>query len=90
MKWQFLALGKSPALEKKLNGKQAAHVKAYRERLRGTETHKERLRVKREKKKAVYRSLTLRQRKRLLARDLASRKRSQQEKRSQETAGRKA
>ena len=87
--WQLLALKKSPALEKKRSGKNRKHDAAYRERLRGTEAGKKRKEAKAASAKAIYQALSKRDRKRLLARDLAQRKKTAKKRMRQEAAKKK-
>jgi hypothetical protein len=65
--WQLLALKKSPALEKKLSGKNKKWDAAHRKRRLGTEAGEKKKAAKKAAQKAWYWAMSERARKRYLA-----------------------
>ena len=78
--WQLLALKRSPALEKKLSGKNRKHDEAYRKRRLGTEAGEKAKAAKAAKQKAWYWAMSERDRKRYLAENLARQKKAAKKK----------
>ena len=78
--WQLLALKKSPALEKKLSGKNRKWDAAHRKRRLGTEAGEKKKAAKAAAQKAWYWVMSERDRKRYLAENLARKKKAAKKK----------
>ena len=79
--WRLLALKKSPALEKKLSGKNRKRDAAHRKRRLGTEAGEKKKAAKAAAQKAWYWAMGERDRKRYLAENLARKKAAKKKKR---------